>query len=121
LGSFVIIITADAIAFFSTSRLMEVSFLGNYTGNFFTGRHEGTQSWEFLFQHFPNARLTDEDDENENWQNDVEYVGDQGTFETGIRQESNNFGCPGNTHQQEETQDHFKSVIRSDTLIITIS
>jgi hypothetical protein len=79
---------------------------------FFTGRDEGTHAREFEFEHFPqHARLTDEDDENENWQNDVEYVDEQGTFVTGIRQDSNNFGCPWNTDQQEETQDHFKSAI----------
>jgi hypothetical protein len=97
---------------------MMFHFLGDYAGtNFFTGRDEGTQPREFEFEHFPHARLTDEDDENENWQNDVEYVDEQGTFVTGIRHESNNFSCPGNTHQQEETQDHFKSAIRSDTFI----
>jgi hypothetical protein len=91
---------------------MTINFLGDYTGTkFFTVRDEGTQPREFLFQHFPNAWFTDEDNENENRQKDVEYVGDQGTFKTGIRHESNNFGCPRNTHQQEETQDHFKSAI----------
>jgi hypothetical protein len=92
---------------------MPVPFLaGDYAGtHFLTGRDERTHAREFEFEHFPNARLTNEDDENENWQKDVEYVGDQGTFKTGIRHESNNFGCPRNTHQQEETQDHFKSAI----------
>ncbi len=91
---------------------MVVYFLGVYTGtNFFNGRDEGTHAREFEFEHLPNARLTDEDDENEKWRDDVEYVGEQGTFEAGIRQESNNFGCPWNTHQQKETQNHFKSAI----------
>jgi hypothetical protein len=92
---------------------MTFAFLGDYAGtNFLTGRDEGTQTREFEFEHFPNARLTDEDDENENGRDDIECVGEQGTFETGICQECNNFGCPGNTHQQEETQDHFEPAIR---------
>ncbi len=85
------------------------TFLGEYAGtHFFTGRDERTQTREFEFEHLQHARLTDKDDENEDRQNDVEYVGDQCTFEAGIRQESNSFSCPWNTHQQEETQNHFE-------------
>jgi hypothetical protein len=69
----------------------------------FTGRENGIQTRVFEFEHFPNARLTDEDDENENWRDNVEYVGEQGTFETGIRHESDDFCCPWNTHQQKKT------------------
>lgn len=62
-------------------------------------------------EHFTHARLTNEDDENENGWDDVEYVDEQGTYVTGIRQDSYNFGCPGNAHQQKETQDHFEPAI----------
>ena len=75
----------------------------------FTGREEGIQTRVFEFEHLPNARLTDEDDENENRRDNVEYVGEQGTFETRVRHESDDLRCPWNTHQQKETQDHFKS------------
>jgi hypothetical protein len=107
------------LAFVSGSDRLTFTFpIGVNAGNqFFTGRNERTHAREFDFHHLPHVRLTDEDDENENWQYDVEYVGEQGTFKTGIRHKSNNFGCPRNTHQQEETQDHFKSAIKSDTFI----
>jgi hypothetical protein len=52
---------------------MAVDFLGDYAGtNFFTGGGEGTQPREFEFKHLPHTRLTDEDDENENWPQYVE-------------------------------------------------
>jgi hypothetical protein len=102
--------------------MLAVPFLaGYYPGtNFFTGRGEGTQPRKFEFEHLPHARLTDEDDENKNRQNDVKYVGDQGTFKTGIRHKSNKFSCQWNTHQQKETQDHFKSAIKSDTFTLRL-
>ena len=78
---------------------------------FFTVGEEGTHSGEFEFEHLPNARLADEDDENEKWQENVQYVGGKGTFETGFRHEGDDLCRPGHTHQQEETQDHFKSEI----------
>ena len=117
MASFVIatagrVIRVEGLVFVSSSDRLMFTFLGDYAGaQFFTGRDEGTHAREFEFEHFPNARLPDEDNENEKWREDVEYVGEQGTFETGICHESYNFCCPWNTHQQKETQDHFKPAI----------